>query len=56
MKTCFREDNCLTYKELLVEHCAQHGVEIWAYCLMTNHAHLIAVSPSGRANGKPLLI
>jgi len=29
------------YLELLVEWCAHEGIEIWAYCLMTNHVHLI---------------
>ena len=27
----------------MAEYCRQYGVEIWAYCLMTNHIHLIAV-------------
>jgi len=25
------------YLELLVEWCTHEGIEIWAYCLMTNH-------------------
>ena len=31
------------YLELMAESCAKAGVEIWAYCLMPNHVHLIAV-------------
>jgi len=31
------------YKDLMVEWCALAGVEIWAYCLMTNHIHMVAV-------------
>jgi Transposase and inactivated derivatives len=27
----------------MAEWCNQCGVEIWAYCLMPNHVHLIAV-------------
>jgi len=27
----------------MAEWCAKHHVEIWAYCLMPNHTHLIAV-------------
>jgi putative transposase len=27
----------------MAEWCGAHGVEIWAYCLMPNHVHLIAV-------------
>ena len=28
------------------EWCSKHGVDIWAYCLMPNHVHLIAVPQS----------
>lgn len=28
---------------LMAEWCSRLGVEIWAYCLMPNHVHLIAV-------------
>ena len=31
------------YKTLLAMACRQYGVKIWAYCLMPNHVHLIAV-------------
>jgi len=37
------------YLELLVEGCAHEGIEIWAYCLMTNHVHLI-VKPKKKSN------
>jgi putative transposase len=30
------------YLRLLAERCRKAGVEIWAYCLMPNHVHLIA--------------
>ena len=30
------------YKDLLAQSCRRFGVEIWAYCLMPNHVHLIA--------------
>ena len=26
--------------------CAEYGVEIWSYCLMPNHVHLVAVPRS----------
>jgi putative transposase len=32
--------------ELMAEWCEHEGVEIWAYCLMPNHIHLIAVPES----------
>jgi len=32
--------------ELMAQWCGQRGVEVWAYCLMPNHVHLIAVPRS----------
>ena len=31
------------YRDLLAEHCASAGVEIWSWVLMPNHVHLILV-------------
>ena len=31
------------YLRLLTDWCDRAGVEIWAYCLMPNHVHLVAV-------------
>ena len=31
------------YKDLLGQSCRKFGVEVWAYCLMPNHVHLILV-------------
>ncbi len=41
------------YRELMAECCAAAGVAIWAYCLMPDHVHLIAVpkSADGLARG-----
>ena len=40
----FKEHKDYTaYRELLHTQCKKHGVEILAYCLMTNHVHLVAV-------------
>ena len=39
----FCEEDYQVYIELMREWCAKHAVEIWAYCLMPNHVHLIAV-------------
>lgn len=29
------------YRDLLAEHCSKSSVEVWAYCFMPNHVHLI---------------
>jgi putative transposase len=39
----FERSDCLAYLHLLRECAAHHAIEIAAYCLMTNHVHLIAV-------------
>ena len=42
-KTFFRDDDYQQYLNLMREWCERHSVEIWAYCLMPNHVHLVAV-------------
>jgi putative transposase len=41
--TFFRADDYRYYIETMFEWCRTCDVEIWAYCLMPNHIHLIAV-------------
>ncbi len=41
--TFFCDADHVAYLELMAEWCHKHSVEIWAYCLMPNHVHLIAV-------------
>jgi len=38
----FEDGDQEVYKDLLVEQTRKRGVEVWAYCLMPNHVHLIA--------------
>jgi putative transposase len=45
-KTFFCEDDYAAYVELMAEWCGECGVEVWAYCLMPNHVHLIVVPDS----------
>jgi putative transposase len=49
MRTFFCADDYQRYRELMSEWCRRCGVDIWAYCLMPNHAHLIAVPESEHA-------
>lgn len=39
----FREDDKAAYLHILKEQSEKYGVCYWAYCLMDNHVHLIAV-------------
>lgn len=43
MKTFLRKTDYDAYIDLMAEWCDRHGVKVWAYCLMPNHIHLIAV-------------
>jgi putative transposase len=41
--TFFGESDYKIYLQLMSESCNRYHVEIWAYCLMPNHVHLVAV-------------
>ena len=45
-QTFFNEGDYAAYVELMADWCREEGVEIWGYCLMPNHVHLIAVPAS----------
>jgi len=45
----FCDEDYQHYLELLKEWCGQENVEIWAYCLMSNHVHLL-VKPNKDSN------
>ena len=42
-RTFFGDDDYALYRDLLAEHCRAAEVEVWAWCLMPNHVHLILV-------------
>ena len=42
-RTFFDDRDYALYRDLLAEHCRAAGVEVWAWCLMPNHVHLILV-------------
>ncbi len=42
------------YRDLLANQIARNRVEIWAYCLMPNHVHLIAVPSDEDGLGKAI--
>lgn len=45
-QTFFCDEDYLSYLKLMAQFCLAEQVEIWAYCLMPNHVHLIAVPRS----------
>jgi putative transposase len=42
-RTFFEDDDYALYRRLLARACAEANVEVWAWCLMPNHVHLILV-------------
>jgi putative transposase len=46
LTTFFRDEDYQAYIDLMAEWCNKCDVEIWAYCLVPNHVHLIAVPES----------
>ena len=49
--TFFGDEDYAAYLDLMAQWCAKYAVEVWAWCLMPNHVHLIAVphTPDGLA-------
>jgi putative transposase len=45
-QTFFCDEDYDAYVQLMAQFCRAEKVEIWAYCLMPNHVHLIAVPQS----------
>lgn len=46
MQTFFEDADYRAYIALLAEWCRKCRIEVWAYCLLPNHVHLIAVPES----------
>ena len=42
-RTFFEDGDYALYLDLLAEGAERAGVEVWAYCLMPNHVHIVAV-------------
>lgn len=42
-QTFFEDGDYALYRDLLAEAAAKAGAEIWCYCLMPNHVHIIIV-------------
>ncbi len=51
-QTFFSDEDYQAYIDLMAHWCGHFNVEIWSYCLMPNHTHLIAVpsTPDGLAS------
>ena len=54
LPTFFGDEDYQAYLALMAEHCAACGVAIWAWCLMPNHVHLVAVPKTAEALARAL--
>lgn len=50
----FTDDDRQQYLVWLAEYAALHALKVWAYCLMTNHVHLVVVPGSPEALARVL--
>jgi len=50
-RTFFEDGDYALYLDLLAEAAERHGVEVWSYCLMPNHVHVVAVPRDADALG-----
>lgn len=42
-QTFFNQEDYAVYLEIITECSLRHGLDVWAYCLMPDHVHLIGV-------------
>ena len=54
LPTFFCDEDYQAYVDLVAEHAAAQGVAVWAWCLMPNHVHLIAVPRTPEALARAL--
>ncbi len=62
-QTFFGDEDYESYLQLMAQFCKAEQVEVWAYCLMPNHVHLLAAPRTadrlrraiGEAHGLPRL-
>ncbi len=48
----FSDDDCRLYLDLLRLNAARYHLQVWAYCLMPNHVHFIAIPERALALAK----
>jgi len=49
----FADDDRRVYLSLLKEQAEGHGLRVLAYCVMSNHVHLVVVPPRARLSPRP---
>lgn len=54
MRVFFSDDDYQTYRAILIHQARRYRLQIWAYCLMPNHVHLIAVPATSEGFAQPI--
>ena len=54
MQVFFSEADYRLYARILRKQSRRHALDIWAYCLMPNHVHLVVVPSSDEGLARPL--
>ncbi len=54
MQVFLSEDDYRLYTRILGNQARRHALDIWAYCLMPNHVHLIVVPSGEQGLARPL--
>ncbi|HEX2464635.1 MAG TPA: transposase [Thermoanaerobaculia bacterium] len=54
MQVFFCHGDYRAYVRILARQASKHGLDVWAYCLMPNHVHLIAVPSTEHALARAL--
>lgn len=54
MRVFFSDTDYNSYLSLLAQQARHHSLDIWAYCLLPNHVHLIVVPTSEIGLARPL--
>jgi putative transposase len=54
MQVFFAENDYRSYALILARQARRHALDIWAYCLMPNHVHLIVVPSTKHGLARPL--
>lgn len=54
MEVFFSDDDYRSYARIVAHQARRHGLDVWAYCLMPNHVHLIAVPSTEQGLARPL--
>jgi len=50
-QTFFNDGDYAAYLERMAQWCGAQGVDVWAYCLMPNHVHVVVVPRCEEALG-----